>query len=340
MVGALASTGVLADAHISQEDDPSYLPLGVYVAEYERTGYADFDLIRISLDITNRDSQSMNHPTFMLGGDSTAIPGNSTGFPKAEYSPVSAEYVWNLNVPVSPNDCTVGNQWGDIPVSSTGSVPLCFVVEKSFLPNGLLVGSESGHHRTESGDCYSSGSGDYYQHTHYSTEWPACAMHVVPLQDDSTYCDRYFKYCTRNNIQSSSKLVMAGVSVDEVYVSTPSTKAEADPLGPGTQFMAAATIMAFAVFGSALSMKIRVNPEKKWYIRSGLACIVVVILLQAIFMFCLAEDKCPVSYLGVSSVGWWVFGTAFCALLAPFLLIAGNSRRVDSEPSRSNADKS
>ena len=213
VAGALAATGMLAEAHKSQEDDPFYLPLEVHVAEYNRTGYADFDLVRISLDITNEDYTSLNHPTFMLGGDSTATPGNSTGLPKAEYGPVSAEHVWNLNITVSPNDCTVDDQWGDIPASSTGSVPLCFVVEKSFRPNGLMVGGESGH-RDENGLCFSSGSGYYYQRAHYNTGWPVCAMYVVPFQDDSTYCDRYSKYCDRDNVQRIPEWVMEEASAE------------------------------------------------------------------------------------------------------------------------------
>ena len=234
--GALATTGILADAHKSQEDDPFYLPLEVYVAEYNRTGYADFDLVRISLDVTNEDYASLNHPTFMLGGDSTVTPGNSTGLPKAEYGPVSAEHVWSLNMTVSPNDCTVDGQWSDIPASSTGSVLLCFLVEKSFRPNGLLVGGESGHIVTESGDCYSSGYTDYPRRAHYNTEWPVCAMHVVPFQNDSTYCERYSKYCDRDNVQRIPEWIVEEIPVEAPGEAYQATEAPDEPETPALQY--------------------------------------------------------------------------------------------------------
>lgn len=325
MVGALVTTCALANAHESQEDDPSYLDIMVNVTEYDRTGYMDFDLVRMSLDIANRDSWSLNHPTFALGGDSNVTPEGSAGLPKAEYAPVSAEHAWNLNAPVSPNDCAVGNQWGDISAYSTGSVLLCFVVEKSFLPNGLLVGGESGH-GTESGSCYSSGSVHYSQHTHYNTEWPVCAIHVVPLQDDSTYCDRYSKYCDRDNTQTIPEWVVldapaevpehVGANVESILIS-PAGMA-GDPLGPGTLFLASATILAFAVFGSALSMKIPRHPKNKdasWYARVCLPLsILAMIGVQALFMTHLVASVYGLRQLTFWTIESWVFLTILCLI--------------------------
>lgn len=109
---------------------------------------------------------------------------------------------------------------------------------------------------------------------------------------------------------------------EAVVAPTAPTKTEADPLGPGTLFMAAATIMAFAAFGSTLSMKMR--PRPKMRVRIGLSCIVIVVLIQALFMLCLVEDKCPPPFFGVSIVGWWAFATAFFILSGPFLIIIGS----------------
>lgn len=333
---ALLMTSTLTYAHISQEDDPSYLDLIVNITEYKRTAHTDFDLVQISLDITNRGSWSLNHPVFTLGGDSATAHNNSAHLPKAEYAPVSAEHIWNLNVPISPNDCAVADQWNDIPASSTGSIHLCFVVERSFLPNGLMAGGENGH-GTEAGPCYSNGSGHHYQRVHYETEWPLCAIHVVPFREDSPYCDRYSKYCDRDNVQNIPEWIAVGaileVQEDNVVEATPVPRSPANiygnPLEPGTLFLASATILAFAVFGSALDMRMRRNPmDTSW--KAGMwASISILVLVgaQGIFMLILARggDAYSPWLFGSSIVDWWIFATVASSIFVLLFVTIGKA---------------
>lgn len=320
-----ATACTLADAHMSHEEDPAYLNIEVNMTEYERTVYADFDLIRISLDIINENPWGLNYSTFTLGGEFAAFTDDSTFIPNEEYAPVSAEYVWNLNISILPNDCASSDQWSEIPASSMESVLLCFVVERSFLPNGLMVGGESGH-RIENGFCYSGGSGHYYQRAHYNTEWPFCAIHVVPLRDDSTYCDRYSMYCNRGNIQSVAKAV-----VDEAPADTIVAASNGDPLGPGTLFMASATILGLAVFGSVLSTRIRRKPKNKdisWYARVLLPLSILALIgVQAWFMLHLAESfNVQISWqLDPSTVYWWIFLMILCSIGVTFFVTLANS---------------
>ena len=189
--------------HMFEEDGSFYIPMAVHVIEYERRGYVDFNLVRISLDTTNGNGRNPNHSTFVLGGDSAATTDTFTSVPKAEYAPVSTECVRSFNVSASSTDCTAGDQWGDKSARSTGSMRLCFVAEKSFCFNVLLVWGEDGH-RTESGSWSSSGSECYCPCAHYNTERQFCAIHVVPLESNSTYCDRYSGHCNRDNVQHIS----------------------------------------------------------------------------------------------------------------------------------------
>lgn len=190
--------------HMSQEDGSFYIPMAAYTIEYERRGYVDFDLVRISLDTTNGNGRNPNHSTFVPDGDSAGATDTFTSASKAEYAPVSAEHVRSFNVSASSTDCTAGDQWSDISARSTGSMQPCFVAEVSFRFNVLLVWGEDGH-RAESGSWSSCGSGCYCICAHYNTERQFCAIHAVPLESNSAYSDRYSEYCNRGNVQHISE---------------------------------------------------------------------------------------------------------------------------------------
>lgn len=110
---------------------------------------------------------------------------------------------------------------------------------------------------------------------------------------------------------------------------------ETTPPDSGTLFMAAATIMALAVFGSALGARIQRKPKKKdlaWRARLFVSIsILCLIAIQAWFMQLLATSKDihGVWMAGYSPVEWWIFATATCLIMVSFFVTLGNSYSAD-----------
>lgn len=148
----------------------------------------------------------MRNPTFRLGGGVDDTAANYADV-REEYGAVSSGDVRDRGINISVHDCSAKGQWNPIPANSMGRAVLCFMVDKPFQPDGLLVGADTGH-IDHHGTCYYPAGftiSAYYQHAY--TEWPLCAVQVVPLSNVSSYCfDRYFGFCQADNIQWIDRL--------------------------------------------------------------------------------------------------------------------------------------
>ena len=207
-VVALISTGGpgLADAHISDNAGPLYHDVFLEMTDYERVSYGDFDIIQIGLKIDNNEPFPLIYPTFLLGGVHNGTDDSDLA-EKKDYGISSYGDIVNKGGESSKSYCTVaGDTQNIIRADSSGTVWLCFDVDDSFLPDGLLVSGDIGHTDMD-GMCYtSSGRLINYDFRHSYTNWPVCAIQVVPLNEDSTYCNyQYSRYCNDTNLQNITK---------------------------------------------------------------------------------------------------------------------------------------
>lgn len=142
---------------------------------------------------------------------------------------------------------------------------------------------------------------------------------------------------------------VAGQAVPAV----PATETRDIRPGPDTLFMAAATIMAFAVFGSALSMRIErkpKNPDWMWRARvlSPLS-VLPLIGIQMLFMQRLAagDNVYSASVWGLQPTGVlalppfvavWIFATTLCLIAISAFAIVGKSYSASDKADASDPD--
>lgn len=212
VVGAVC----VAYAHDGMKD-AEILNVYVLVTEYERERYDDFDLVRIKLAIDNKEPVPMRNPTFRLGGGVGDTTTNHTDV-REEYGAVSSGDIRDRGINVSMHDCSAKGLWNPIPAGSIGRAVLCFVVDKPFRADGLLVGADVGHVDNH-GTCYHyTAFGFKVDNRHDYTQWPLCAFQVVPLREESTYCfDRYFGFCRADNVQRIDSVAAKPTSVEVQY---------------------------------------------------------------------------------------------------------------------------
>ena len=202
----VATSGAnFADAHWSDNTGPLYHDVFLEVTYYERVSYDGFDMIQIELNIDNNEPFPLKDPTFLLGGIHNDTE-DSALVQKEDYGTSSYVDIINKGGQSLKSYCTTGENWNTILADSNGTAWLCFDVDASFQPDGLLVSGDIGH-RDHEGKCYThKGYAIDYDFRHEYTNWPVCAIQVVPLNEDSTYCNyRYSQYCDDTNLQNITK---------------------------------------------------------------------------------------------------------------------------------------
>ena len=118
------------------------------------------------------------------------------------------------------------------------------------------------------------------------------------------------------------------------------TKTDIEPIGGETLFMASATIMALAVFGSVLGMQIQNRPKNLnlgWVAKLYTALpVLALIIIQSLFMrsLVLCVDIHHTSLM-FSPVLWWIFGTMICLMAISFFVLIANAYAFDQKASGS-----
>ena len=170
----------------------------------------------------------MNETRFVLGGPAQ-YREDPTDNPDTEitgtYSPATYSDVRGRGGEVSIHDCSAADRWNDIPTHGTGEAALCFMVGKSFVPDGISVLSTSpGHTSTyRTGGttyCYatpdihdpdttkSTTVGTYYHEVNGSCD--TYNMQVIPFHDESVFCfDNNRQFCNADNVQPIDDTVVA-----------------------------------------------------------------------------------------------------------------------------------
>lgn len=186
-VAAIAAAGT-AEAH-----DGGYLHVVVDVTDYQRTPYVGHDLIQVDLTVENVWFFNMTRMGFVLG-DGDSIYGESS------YGVVRAR-----GGDLQEGDCPNDTLWSSLKLApgETGRTQLCFMVDPSFEPDGILVFDWSTHAQM-SGD----GQGIYFFCEHQVTHdappdefGHLCPAQVIPFDDESGYCGKYPDICNVNNVQ-------------------------------------------------------------------------------------------------------------------------------------------
>ena len=214
-MATVAAAGGLtaAEAHVDL-----YHNIDVTILDYQRTPYNGFDLIQIDLSIENLETFIMDETTFVLGGPAQ-YREDPTDNPDTEitgtYSPATYSDVRGRGGEVSIHDCSAADRWNDIPTHGTGEAALCFMVGKSFVPDGIrVVSTGPGHAIVDRGRCYatsddhdpnttirSSSYTDYYFHD-ANGSCDTYNMQVIPFHDESVFCfDNWRQFCNADNVQ-------------------------------------------------------------------------------------------------------------------------------------------
>ena len=203
-VAAVAALAVLGGAVAAEAHAPSvYYNINIDMLEYERTGYADFDLVQMRLSIENLAGFNMLTPSFWLGGPPQYAdhPEDNPNPPIVHsYSDSTYLAVHAAGGEVTVDDCIAQDRFSRIAPGETGETTLCFMVGKAFQPDGLYTehtGLAGSHTRLNGGECSQ-------KTTSTRDHSPPCGFYiqVIPFHADSNYCfDRNSSWCNADNVQ-------------------------------------------------------------------------------------------------------------------------------------------
>ena len=204
-VAALAA-GVPAATEAHYENAHQYLEVTMDVLDYEVREYDEFNLVRVELQIDNQGEFDVWDARFYLGGTSDADDPFSTG---SEFNSTSGAAIRDTHdIDASDSDCA--ESLPNLVAGTSGRISACYVVGKTFEPDGLRLFQHNTHpdspSHTPPYDPYHDGGYvsllDPSHCVHIDHSHP-CSGHtrVIPFHSDSSYCALYGSYCDADNVQ-------------------------------------------------------------------------------------------------------------------------------------------
>ena len=213
LAAVVVAVGGLAEAGAHYENSHQYLEVDMDILDYEVREYDEFNVIRVELEIDNQEEFDIWRAQFFLGGVSDADDPFSTA---SEFQWDSSASIRGVGVDASDSDCA--ESLPNLTSGSSGRISTCYVVGKTFEPDGLRLFQTNTYHNDINTpppyDPYHSGvrviggvdptlcfaTNDQNAHT--------CSgrTQVVPFHADSSYCALYGSYCNSSAIQDVGSL--------------------------------------------------------------------------------------------------------------------------------------
>lgn len=216
LAAVVVAVGGLAEAGAHYENSHQYLEVDMDILDYEVREYDEFNVIRVELEIDNQEEFDIWRAQFFLGGVSDADDPFSTA---SEFHWASGASIRGVGVDASDSDCA--ESLPNLAAGSSGRIPTCYMVGKTFEPDGLrLFQINTGHSSTGDISTGRSPHDPYHTDSNAATlddptlcltffqEVHACSgrTQVVPFHADSSYCALYGSYCNSNDVQNVGSL--------------------------------------------------------------------------------------------------------------------------------------
>lgn len=181
MVAVGAAALMYGGAESAEADYDGYFDGVIDVFDYDVTEYADFDLVRMTVQIENLQRYAAIDWLALFTDD-------GSGFSHVAYADVRGK-----GGDVSVDDCVSHGRAPNIPTNGVANMTACFMVNSGFGydPSALSVGFDNHYH------CYTWSDGSCKRDGYYHV-----SRQIVPFHEESAHCfvDNP-GYCNANNIQ-------------------------------------------------------------------------------------------------------------------------------------------
>lgn len=211
---AVAAAGGITAAEAHYENSHQYLEVTMDILDYEVGEYDEFNVIRVELEIDNQEEFDIWDARFFLGGISGAGDSFSAS---SEFSTASGALIRDTyDIDASDSDCA--ESLPNLAAGSSGRISTCYVVGKTFGPDGLRLfqlNTDSNnpssvppydpHHTDREGfrvNQFPTFCSIGPEHGHQCSG----RTQVVPFHTDSSYCSLYGSYCDSKNVQDVGSL--------------------------------------------------------------------------------------------------------------------------------------